>query len=1739
MHLHFEVMGMSEDNDITLRREVVGHVHQFELHIFYLEVVGFFVEVEVVIVLHHMCVVVAIDRHIGKAGVFDIRNRIVLAYISRMDDILRTFCDEIVYSLFCKRKLSVCVGNDGYFHTNTRFLGILPKKVISYNNKKKVMGKSVENNKMIFIDIETDRDGKKIYSVGVVCDEKSHKDSSLKAIENFISLCGERRFLCGHNIFAHDLEVLKEHGAVYLERFEIIDTLPVSLLLFNEKTHHALPKVYKDDDDFENDPIKDCQITQTLLTRLLERFEKMESSLQRILYTLLHEQKLFSGFFRYLTQFVAISALELEDLHAMIASKYDATIINRAYLKEMIEKHPVELAYIVALLTPQTELKAHPPKVLYDYPELIEHQKKLCYDVESIFKDLSATSKELFGFGTFREFPRLGNSLFQKNVISQRDIVQAALKGESFLAILPTGGGKTFTFWLPAIIQASKYKSLTVVISPLQALIEDHIKSFEQKVANYKAVAISGFLTPQERAEAIEAVVNGDTDILYIAPESLRSNTIFTILKNRYIERFVVDEAHCLSTWGNDFRQDYYYICDFINDLLKHKPFQKSIPVSCFTATAKPSVIDDIKNYFSDNLSLSLNEYLAKPQRKNLVYEAFMTTKKEKYSKLLALVQEHRGSSLVYIPTSTRLCDEVAEKLQIDTGKSVRSFHSKLDPQEKMEILKGYIDNSIEVIVATTAFGMGVDKPDITQVIHYEPSDSLENYAQEAGRGARDERLQAMCRVLYDESDLDKHFQTLRRSKLTVSEINSVFRVIKSYKGDRLYMSDQELAHAAGWDVEDSALDYKTKIKTVLLELEREGYIKRHRNRVRYFGDSVAADSREKLYRFFEEKSIPKEEQIKYVEVLNRILGRGKDKAIEIDDIAMVLGLERADVATIVQEFKELKIIGDSRDMSLEILQKDAALLDEIFLVERAIYDFLHSRYGELVSIKEINEHLVQSGIINGNESERIETLLKGWRAKGYFSFQRVNRQQNMWRYEFGEGKNFASVLRKRELLVKQLFGALLQLQSLEDEKTIGFALSDLKQSLGGFTYKEIDRSLLFLHRLSIVRLLGGRFIHYAPMHIEKLQKIKITNKRYTKVEYANRMGVHYRIKTEGVHIVGEYIALLLRDPKKAAKFLQDYFTMKYDAFKRRYKLLTKNISRPITKHRYKKLFEALNENQKAIIEDNDSQAIMILAGPGSGKTKVLVHKIASLVLLEDVKPEYFMMLTFSRSAVMEFRSRLEELIGESVYEMEISTFHSFALKLIGRVATEDSDILQEAISEATKQIEESRALIGYKNALVLDEFQDINENAFGMIRALFEANPEMRAVAVGDDDQCIMEYAGANPEYFLKFRTYFQKRQDVEGKAFSEYALLHNYRSSEAVVKYAEAFIEQLSTRLKTASLLAMRPKGEAVEVVEYKGETFVEAAVERVMQLQKSEDCAVLAYTNDEVLRIYSLLRSKGVDAQFLIQRKRFALKQIEEIVYFDAVLTNQAELKGEFSKALFESALQQTQNRFAGSKNLPLLERLLYLFLNDNPNLSFSLWREWIDETNLEDLQQQTKRVVVSTIHKSKGLEFESVVLLANKPIRSDAELRLYYVGMTRAKERLSVLHNDRHHFHLQTPFANYSTMAALPSVDAPLQIVIMGLEDIYLGFAGVQNFKDIHLVAGESLELVQNERYGSLQLLYKNEVVAQLSKKFQQKLKDFFAKGYRIKSIEVDFVVYWQDKENAQTLKHPLAKIELVL
>ena len=295
--------------------------------------------------------------------------------------------------------------------------------------------------------------------------------------------------------------------------------------------------------------------------------------------------------------------------------------------------------------------------------------------------------------------------------------------------------------------------------------MKDQVDNLDKKGIQ-RAVTINGLLDPLEREKAIERLLDGDTSLLYIAPESLRSTTIERILLSRKIARVVIDEAHCFSSWGQDFRVDYLYIGPFLKKLQAAKQLDTPIPISCFTATAKRKVVEDICEYFEKELGLTLEVFQSSARRTNLSYKVFEHQDEEdKYTQLRSIIEEDICPTIIYV-SRTKRAEEVASRLTSD-GFPAHHFHGKMEVKEKMRSQEQFMNGNVDIMVATSAFGMGVDKSNVGRVIHYEISDSLESYVQEAGRAGRDEKLNAKCFVLFNESDLDSHFNLLQQSKIT------------------------------------------------------------------------------------------------------------------------------------------------------------------------------------------------------------------------------------------------------------------------------------------------------------------------------------------------------------------------------------------------------------------------------------------------------------------------------------------------------------------------------------------------------------------------------------------------------------------------------------------------------------------------------------------------------------------------------------------------------------------------------------------------------------------------------------------------------------------------------------------------------------------------------------------------------------------------------------------------------------
>ncbi len=376
-----------------------------------------------------------------------------------------------------------------------------------------------------------------------------------------------------------------------------------------------------------------------------------------------------------------------------------------------------------------------------------------------------------------------------------------------------------------------------------------------------EAVTINGLLDPVSRSLAIDRVQSGDASLLYIAPEMLRSKTIERILQARHVVRFVIDEAHCFSSWGQDFRVDYLYIGKFIREYQNRKRLQQPIPISCFTATAKQKVIQDICDYFKQTLGHDLQLFASSASRTNLRYSVIHAdTDEVKYSRLRSLIAESDCPVIVYV-SRTKRTRLLAEKLTRDGYKAL-AFNGQMDADEKIANQEAFMNDRVRIIVATSAFGMGVDKSDVGLVIHYDISDSLENYVQEAGRAGRDPHLEARCYVLYSDGDLDKHFMLLNQTKLSISEIQQVWRAVKDMTKQRMRVccSALEIARKAGWD--DSVSDMETRVRTALAALEQAGYLQRGNNVPHVYATGITVKNMDEARRRIAESLLFEKEEV-------------------------------------------------------------------------------------------------------------------------------------------------------------------------------------------------------------------------------------------------------------------------------------------------------------------------------------------------------------------------------------------------------------------------------------------------------------------------------------------------------------------------------------------------------------------------------------------------------------------------------------------------------------------------------------------------------------------------------------------------------------------------------------------------------------------------------------------------------------------------------------------------------------
>ena len=855
-------------------------------------------------------------------------------------------------------------------------------------------------------------------------------------------------------------------------------------------------------------------------------------------------------------------------------------------------------------------------------------------------------------------------------------------------------------------------------------------------------------------------------------------------------------------------------------------------------------------------------------------------------------------------------------------------------------------------------------------------------------------------------------------------------------------------------------------------------------------------------------------------------IAKAQDSEAEsrIDYLADILGMSKSEVVSAVERMRQEGILADSKDISAYLLdsgeseRKSKTLLERFAKLEQYILSHIPDESLQ-ISCKQLNDNAVNDGITTSKEKD-IRTLLYFLTIKGYTRKKEdaVHNMEIMRRLDMDTTiRRFEKRLEISRFAVEWLYKLATETRrENEESKSIQFSVVELlnqikasQQSLFGelkdIQLEDVEEALLYLSKIGALKLEGGFLVLYNAMDIKR---IKDNKARYKQEDY-RMLNEFYKQKIQQVHIVGEYANLMVRDYNAALQYVQDYFQMDYRKFISKYFKGERGneIQRNLTPGKYKQLFGQLSKRQMEIITNKESRCIVVAAGPGSGKTRVLVHKLASLLLLEDVKHEQLLMLTFSRAAATEFKQRLMELIGNAAHFVDIKTFHSYCFDLLGRIGNlEDAKNIVAKAADMINQGEVEPNRIG-KTVLVIDEAQDMGSEEYALVKALMTQNEEMRVIAVGDDDQNIYEFRGSDSGCL------FQLAQESESR-FIE--MTENYRSAQHLVNFANEFTKNIHKRMKTSPIISMREEEGWVEVTYHLSKHMYQPLVENLMKHKRNGTSCILTQTNEEAAILVALLRKQGINSKLIQSMDGFHFWNLAEMRYFLKYIDQRVNIPL-IPNEVWEAAKQATCSTYANSRSLPYVKHCVALFEQTNKAKYVSDFKEFVFESSIEDFCDiADAEVVVSTIHKAKGKEFDDVyMLISDNYSKTDQLMRRYYVGITRAKNRLFIHTNGNCFKHLSTDqYLIDQRQYALPE-----EIILqLSLKDVYLDFFKDLKREILSLRSGDPLKYKNSVLYNS-----QNRAVAKLSANMQKTVSDWKEKGYEVKTASVHFIVAWKPKE----------------
>ena len=935
-------------------------------------------------------------------------------------------------------------------------------------------------------------------------------------------------YFFAHNYFGYDNQNLLK---IEQKNKKIIDTLYLHTLFCINEQNHNIQKTEN------NDVIEDSQKCREFMINLYKEFKKIDQDIKKVLYTILYQEKEFKYFFEFFIEFeqdTQIHLLSKNELVSQIKAIFEEDCSNDflSWINYYVENHPQALAYCIMKQYYWTNPN-FPKWVLYSIDkisevwEFIKFWEKKEEEIESISK------KYLYNYFGFENF--------KSN--NQKEWVIKSLQSKNLILGLPTWWWKSLIFQLPALIHSQKSWKLTVVITPLKALMEDQVNNLINK-GIYDAALLNSDLNPLEREEIENKIVSKEIWILYTTPEKLRSESFFDLLKERQIDRFVIDEAHCLIDRGFDFRPDYLFIWDFIRKL--EKATSQTINISCFSATTKKDVLDWIKNEFYNKAEKKFECITSSVERKNLNFFVNKVEDKNKPDKLLNFLENcdiNNNPTIIFVRKTEHnqnkqdlsYAENLANFLK-ENWYEAKFFHWQMNDVEKKQIQNEFIKWRLNLIVATKAFGMWIDKENIRYVIHYNIPWSLEEYLQEAWRAWRDDE-QSFCSVYLSDDDINELYKWEKMNDIKIWEINRVYNNIlkKSNNQKWCYISPKKMCK--GLWIEEN------KFKKIIMILEKFWYIQRWFNKTQVFVSKneiknlnncnrkidnlfknqkeieVAKDMAKKLYNF---KSFSLEEiSIEYniwVSKVQEIINKMKKNNIASES-------EKNDW-DIVIEFKENKLLGKYKN-----------IIDEVINYFEKKPQF--TKYEFIKSILEID---------NPKEEILLEKLLN------YLVYNKY--VKTFYKY--------FKVLEKPSEIKKKLDENIYWSQKLEDFFVINnkkwYKWSIIKFSYEDFNYflyqndinqqnvENIKHYLLFMHTLSIINIKYWLLVFWTRYNIERISDVgEFKKEDYNKLQKLDN-------KKLKINALKKYFQIFIENKNKE-EFLQDYFNLTSDKLAEKYSL--------------------------------------------------------------------------------------------------------------------------------------------------------------------------------------------------------------------------------------------------------------------------------------------------------------------------------------------------------------------------------------------------------------------------------------------------------------------------------------------------------------------------------------------------------------------------------------------------------